>query len=240
MASKKFKGVTCVYCVGKPASTIDHVFARQFFLEEHRANLPKVPACNVCNGRKSALEHYLTTILPFGGRHRHAERTLAEMVPKRLEKNLKLHRSLGRAMKRMWVNYNGVNIQVSAVPVDSERVLKLFDYIVRGLMWVHWRQYLTATDLVRVCASSPALERRFNAMSMLKGVRGVAEEVGAGTVRYEGYQFLDTPTATVWRLSLYGGLTFTDPARGETSSSSIGALTGPRLSNDVEPAARRD
>lgn len=43
--SKAFKGKTCVYCGGTDmSSTEDHVFARQFFPEERRAGLPKVPA----------------------------------------------------------------------------------------------------------------------------------------------------------------------------------------------------
>ena len=41
---KSFKGKTCVYCATAPAATMDHVFAREFFLADRRANLPKVPA----------------------------------------------------------------------------------------------------------------------------------------------------------------------------------------------------
>jgi 5-methylcytosine-specific restriction endonuclease McrA len=57
-----FKGKTCVYCAAAPAATMDHVFAREFFLVDRRANLPKVPACQACNGAKSDLEHYLTAV----------------------------------------------------------------------------------------------------------------------------------------------------------------------------------
>ena len=57
---KGFKGKTCVYCAAAPAATMDHVFAREFFLVDRRANLPKVPACQACNSAKSGLEHYLT------------------------------------------------------------------------------------------------------------------------------------------------------------------------------------
>jgi hypothetical protein len=54
--SKKFKGKPCVYCTDGTAISADHVIARQFFLERHRANIPKAPACVKCNGEKSALE----------------------------------------------------------------------------------------------------------------------------------------------------------------------------------------
>src|ERR1700722_9395653 len=95
--SKKFKKKTCVYCCGKGISTTgDHVFAREFFLKSRRATLPQVPACAPCNKEKSELEHYLTAVLPFGGRHDDASINLETMVPPRLAKNAKLHRGLGQ------------------------------------------------------------------------------------------------------------------------------------------------
>jgi hypothetical protein len=79
--AKGFKGKTCVYCATAPAATMDHVFAREFFLPDRRPNLPKVPACAACNGAKSQLEHYLTAVLPFGGQHADGLAHLSEMVP---------------------------------------------------------------------------------------------------------------------------------------------------------------
>jgi hypothetical protein len=46
-----------------------------------------------CNNEKSKLENDLTSILPFGGRHRDARPNL-ELVPKRLVKNAKFRRLL--------------------------------------------------------------------------------------------------------------------------------------------------
>lgn len=65
--SKKYKGKICVYCADAISVTGDHVFAREFFLETQRDNLPQVPACEKYNNRKSVLEHYLTTVLPLEG-----------------------------------------------------------------------------------------------------------------------------------------------------------------------------
>ena len=45
------------------------MFAREFFLTDRRAQFPKLPACETCNNVKSKLEHYLTAVLPFGGRY---------------------------------------------------------------------------------------------------------------------------------------------------------------------------
>jgi|ERR1700722_1420649 len=67
--SKKFKGMQCAYCLDAVATTVDHVFSREFFLVEDRGYLPEAPACKACNDEKSRMEHYLTAVLPFGGRH---------------------------------------------------------------------------------------------------------------------------------------------------------------------------
>ena len=74
--SKKFKSQRCAYCAEREAVTGDHIFAREFFLPSARANLPQAPICEQCNNEKSKLEHYLTTVLPFGGRHSASPKTL--------------------------------------------------------------------------------------------------------------------------------------------------------------------
>jgi hypothetical protein len=81
---KKFKGMKCAYCLDAPATTVDHVFSREFFLVEDRGYLPEAPACKRCNDEKSRMEHYLTAVLPFGGRHTQARVNLESHVPPRL------------------------------------------------------------------------------------------------------------------------------------------------------------
>jgi hypothetical protein len=98
--SKTYKGKTCTYCAVLGSSTTgDHVFARGFVPPDKRDHLPQVPACAQCNGEKAKLEHYLATVLPFGGQHADARQVLNEMVEPRLAKNAKLHRELS-AMRR--------------------------------------------------------------------------------------------------------------------------------------------
>src|SRR5260370_34788662 len=98
--SQRHVGETCVQCGAAPAATMDHIFAREFFPVERRANLPKVPACSSCNSTKSRLEHYLTAVLPFGGLHQDALVTLERMVPPRLEKNVKLKNDLSAGHRK--------------------------------------------------------------------------------------------------------------------------------------------
>jgi hypothetical protein len=107
--SKRFKGKTCVYCGAAPSTTTgDHVFAREFFINVRRGNLPKVPACEACNHEKSKLEHYLTAVLPFGGRHTDSAQNLSTLVEPRLAKNAKLHSALSVGQGRVWSREGGL------------------------------------------------------------------------------------------------------------------------------------
>jgi hypothetical protein len=96
----KFGGEICVYCNIAPAESKDHVVGRKFFLEERRGNLPQVPSCKRCNNRKSELEAYLMTVLPFGAKNVDAVKILTKLVPPRLEKNAKLEQKLRKGYER--------------------------------------------------------------------------------------------------------------------------------------------
>lgn len=143
--SKKYKGKVCVYCALDGASSgADHVLAREFFLPERRANLPKVPACGECNDRKSELEHYLTAVLPFGGNHPDSTALLSAGVPKRLAKNPKLHQTMVAGFQAVELMEGGASLQEgvpldfleryvraklqSPVPADNARALMVLGY----------------------------------------------------------------------------------------------------------------
>ena len=128
---KGFRGKTCVYCATTPAATMDHVFAREFFLVDRRANLPKVPACAACNGAKSQLEHYLTAVIPFGGQHPDGLVHLTEMVPGRLAHNQKLARRLSDGLSSTMVPSR--ETPAMTIPIDPDKVGELFALIAKWL-----------------------------------------------------------------------------------------------------------
>lgn len=223
---KRYRGKACVYC-GRASSTADHVFARQFFLEEHRSGLPQVPSCLQCNNEKSKLEHYLATLLPFGGRHRHARRMLTQMVPRRLAKNQKLHATLRTDMRRGWSNEHGVFVRTSGVPVNPERLLSLIRFIVKGLIWHHWQVRLEPSDRVDVYALAASGVEYFNGIFARNAADRVRANLGQGTFVYEGVQGVDCDRVTAWRIAGYGGMQFADPSVPAETASVFGALTGP-------------
>lgn len=233
MGSKKYKNKTCVYCAGEEiSSTGDHIFAREFFLEEQRSNLPQVPACEVCNNKKSELEHYLTAVLPFGGQHIDSKENLSLMAPKRLNKNRPLHEKLRSGMKRDWFETeSGVLVKSTSIPIDFNRLEMLFDYIVRGLCWKHMRVQLFKEDIVQVMALTKTGEEFFEKRFFsLNAKYHVEKNLGDGTVSYEGVQGIDNPKVTAWRINLYGGIQLSgDQKYPDQRISIFGAFTADKL-----------
>ena len=141
---KRFKSATCAYG-GDPGATADHVFARSFLPETHRGAIPQVAACAPCNNAKSALEHYRATVLPFSGNHLLSKPMLEHAVPRRLDKNKKLHRALAAGQKSVaWID--GETTQASfGIPWDHDQLLA-YAYRKRDLMsalswpskWFEW------------------------------------------------------------------------------------------------------
>ena len=232
--SKKFKGKLCAYCATAISDTQDHLFARELFLVTDRGNLPKVPACDACNGRKSQLEHYAASVLPFGGRHSAALTNLQTMIPKRLEKSKPLFRSLDAGKGDIWVQEgSGLIVPTLAIPIDGLRLKELFEFIVRGLIWHHWRIYLRPCDSTHVMFLTTEGDRQFKAgrFERKEGKRA-SESFGNGTVEYEGIQDPAAVRTTAWRIRLYGGIQFATGNPAEGVCSIVGVTTQTRNSAD--------
>jgi hypothetical protein len=222
---KGFKGKTCVYCATAPAATMDHVFAREFFLVDRRANLPKVPACQACNNAKSDLEHYLTAVLPFGGQHADAAAHLSGMVPGRLARNHKLARQISAEQPRIMLP--GRDTPAMTVPIDPEKVGELFGLIAKALLWHHWQVLLRPDTFgVRAETLSAAGEKFYGDALAMNCRARVSEDLGNGTFSYEGVHSADNAEMSVWRFSAFGGLVMSgDPDAPGEISSQIGAMT---------------
>ena len=226
--SKRFKDKTCIYCLTNPSiRSGDHVFAREFFLEARRANLPKVPACDNCNNDKSSLEHYLTAVLPFGGRHRDALVNLRTMVPDRLGNNARLQRALASGTTtELTEEMPGARVPTIALPFDSDRLHRLFAYIVRGLLWHHWRVTLTADHDAVIMSLTKFGESTYSQFLGMNARNRVRADIGGGTFLYEGAQGTDYPEFSIWAFCIYGGVKLSgDPTAPQEEVSRVGAIT---------------
>lgn len=229
MSSKRFKGKLCVYCSDRPSVTGDHVFAREFFLPEVRANLPQVPVCDRCNNDKSKLEHYLTALLPFGGRHAHAHENLATQVPGRLAKNQRLAREVIAGRGRIWHLEGGIVQPTMTVPIDPHRTCELFAQIGRGLAWYHWGTYLQPGQISEALFLSNFGREFFARIFSMNAANRVQHNLGKGTVSYSGVQAADTPQLTLWRVHFYGGMVLSgDPQAPNAIATEIAIVIGPK------------
>lgn len=229
--SKRFRGKPCVYClVNGSTQTGDHVFAREFFPDSARANLPKVPACERCNNEKSSLEHYLTSVLPFGGRHADALANLENMVPPRLARNLRLHRELakGRGVA-MTEERPGLHMPTMTLPFDSDRLHQLFGFVVKGLLYHHWGVLLLPSHGLRVMSLTKFGDTSFSTFLGMNAKERVRSDLGKGAFSYEGAQGTDYPEFSIWRFSIFGGLKLCgDPATPSEELVGLGAITAKR------------
>jgi hypothetical protein len=237
MSKYRFSGKVCIYCLEEPSTpTGDHVFARKFFLANRRDNLPKVPACLNCNGKKSALELYLSAVLPLGAHHKDAIPN-AEAAEGRILKNAKLHRELMAGTTRELIEISpGVHDERLVMPFSTVPLHELFTFIVKALAWHHWNIEFPPQFGVRVGSLTPAGEQLFASLLMEKNVsNSVNKNWGDGTFVYKGVQATDYPELTVWMFFVYGGFLVAENSSLKSQSSCIWAMTA-RASFFEKPA----
>lgn len=218
--SKKFKDKICVYCNdGKSTKSGDHIFPRKLFLERRRGDLPKVACCQKCNNKKSQLEHYLLTILPFGATHEDAIENLSSLVPGRLAQNISLHEKLYNRQSIEYVkNENGVIEPYMSLPFNSSKLIELFNFISRALTFHHFSVKIDENDLAISAVG-------YNIDSFIKGKakNRIDVNLGNGTVVYKGVQALDNEKITAWEFYIYGGLKV-----DHGNPKNVASLTGPK------------
>ena len=225
--SKRYKGKTCAYCAGV-SETADHILAREFVPVPYRSRIPQVPSCKRCNEEKSHLEHYLTTVLLFGGRHADASTNLQNDGPKRLAKNQKLRRELGGGSERIWTQEpSGLVVHALAFPIDGEKVERLVGLVARGLMRHHWSVVLAPDCFVDTCSLTPLGEAHFAQYRSMRAKQRVRGDIGNGALIYEGAQGTDNPQISIWEVALLGGVKMTSVDDADIISR-FAVMTGPQ------------
>ena len=226
MSKKQFLGKTCPYCcVPGSSSTADHIVARQFFLNSQRMNLPKLPACAECNTEKSKLEHYLGTILPFGGMHQDAHETIETFVPGRLKKNQRLHRELALGITERSAEGSST-IEAMTVPIDSGKLLALYEYIARGLSAWHWEVLLPPTTHTVSAGFLTAYGAQQFAGFFAEADEQVVRSLGEGVFRYSAIRFADPEGLALWTMSFYGAMLADDTEDKKITESYV--ITAPK------------
>ena len=184
-------------CLGL-AATRDHIFAREFFRLADRNNLPIVPACKRCNERKSQLEHYLTSVLPFGATYAGAADAAMNSVTRRFPKNQKVSRQFLTTLRPAWIREGSLFLQTATFKFDSAKLAALLKMIARGLAWHHWQCFVGPEYYSDVLFIPDVLTLDFqDRVRRWPSGRRISVNIGDGTIRYDSVQTTDPPELTV-------------------------------------------
>ena len=210
---KSWRGQPCAYCPEQAAQGCDHIFARSFFPPEARGNLPQAPACDGCAGRKAKLEAELAGALPFAASHPDADKLL-EFVSKKIAGNARLQRRLEQQGATINSGDGSIDFtHVDTLEFEGDPLFALFEMIVRGLYYHHWKLHLSPEFGVRARAfprdaALPALDL----FTLNAGAR-VEANLSNGAFLYQGIRTADNPNASLWRFRILGGVTLFDTQR---------------------------
>jgi hypothetical protein len=113
---------------------------------------------------------------------------------------------------------------------DGKKVISLLEYVGRGLALHHFNIKLNSDDTVH-----PMILTEKGHAAWLETVNGytlgqtVSQNLGRGTVVYEGARAPDDPKLTIWIVSMYGGLILSDAEHQgrEDTSTIMWLVTGP-------------
>ena len=225
---RKYIGKTCIYCGIEKSAAGDHVIAREFFPEDLRHGIPKVPACVKCNTRKSTLEQYLMTVLPFASNHPVAQRVVERKASARLAGNKKLHKELAEKSETIWVqSESGLILPTKSLPFKPEAAVDYFGMVAQGLLHHHTGAVLdgdySTTAFALTKFGVEHFERKFWPP---RAPKVMAHTLADGALRYRGRGTNDSPMASVWLIELYGGLGLRGAGADEGSEAELfGAIT---------------
>ena len=227
MGSKKYRGKACVYRVDGVATTADHIVAREFFPGDRRADLPKAPACTRCNGQKSVLEAYLTTVLPFGSTHSAALCGQLEKVGRRLELNARLREELCSGAQPALVRAeDGALTPTFTLPFDGEKFVEYGRLVVRGLIWHEWGVIVPAEYTVEVMTLTQLGYSFFRDYLLKMNPQGRRDATHAGGgFAYSCTRNSTDPAFSAWHIQMYDGVNLAE-ADGEAGLEMC-AMTGP-------------
>lgn len=225
MSSKKYRNKLCVYCRTANSATADHVFPKEMFQLRHRNNIPKVPACKKCNNEKSKIEHYLLSVLPFGGTHDDAKEMLSIDALKRLKKNQKLFSRLRNEWGHSYIPRESKVLEKRMhVKFDPNMLHTFIGFASLGLTYHHWGLILPRDYEIRAFTPSITGMRFIERLFDLRAEHTANEVLGNNTVRYKGACSGNQESLSVWAVQLLGGMTVATENHGHIFKNSYVAV----------------
>ena len=139
------------------------------------------------------------------------------MVPRRLERNVRLHEQLRKGLTLAQMGNQEQSDQSLAIPIEWNKIEQWICFVVRGLTWFHWQFLLPNsinTLVYGLTDEGEAFVARFDRMRAANRIRC---DLGHGTIVYEAIQSTDDPTIAIWKFWIYGGAVMADLEQGQPS-----------------------
>lgn len=148
---------------------------------------------------------------------------LVEDVPRRLNRNRKLHRVLSDGQGRVHLNDGRDVAETLALPVEVERINRFVRRVVQGLHAHHWAPIPKGTWISAGQLAPAGIEFHLKLMHM-GGVR-LRGDIGGGLFSYAALRSFDPPYISAWWLRLFGGVLLAgDPSMPEYGTRDLYAM----------------
>jgi hypothetical protein len=200
--------ILCVYCGLLPATTMDHVIPKAFFVPPLPSNLVTVPVCKPCNNKKSKNDSYLRDLLVMDldcCDHPVAKELMkGKVIRSAIRNRSEIARSARKARPKAKYSINGLYLgHFPSFPIDGTRLNESFATIVRGLYY-RLRGIRLRDDYSFKIGRVDSLHLK-DAYDLMVKMRGNGPYVLANVF---GCVFLyvdEDPHLTNWLLWFYGG-----------------------------------
>jgi HNH endonuclease len=200
----------CAYCGKRPGVTSEHIIPKCLF----GGNLPldnvTIPVCKECNGEKAKDDGYLRDILVTDhqcSEHPVAQSLLEGKVARAAKRNQSQLAKAARKSGRFEPIYTSAGLYLGhgyAVPLEGERVVRVFSLIVRGLYRKLRHERLSDDYLFDVRKRDPLRVEELVTYMQSKGANG---PYCLGSVF--GCLFMyaqEDPNVTFWLLWFYNSM----------------------------------
>lgn len=202
---------TCVYCGGTESITVDHIPPKIMFPRPRSADLITVPACARCNAgfQKDDEYFFFSVVTPAAVRDPIARQLWYKAVAPLLDRSPKFKANLQAAYSlREHALPDGRVVKAKAVEIKPDRVKRVAERIVSGLLWHHGQPVPDRRVIEFHVEIGPRVDRQASAKESAEARIGNAPaiSVAGGIFRYKYRVLQADPVQSDWFFEFYGAI----------------------------------
>jgi len=193
----------CVICGQKSATTYDHIPPKCIFPEPRPSDLITIPACEECNKSTETLdEEFRVFINMFVGNKSVETEKLWKNTLRTLQHNSRLLEKAKASFRPAdLTSEHSIIIGKTNVVVWDNSVNKVFEKIICGLYWYHFREILVDRVMITVCHKQSISSTAVETVKLWE-----SNFVGNGQFLYKYVRAHDVPLRSAWLLVFHKSL----------------------------------